>query len=83
MPLFRKTWHSVERDGFLDGSGEERAVFHFCLNCQYLETIMANNNQKRGRGKDSNGKTREPCQRCTELEDDKLCRSEFILKTKM
>ena len=64
--LYRK-WHSEESDGYCDGSGERRAVFHICLNCQYLKTISRNGNQKRGKGKDENGKPRIRCSRCTAL----------------
>ena len=74
MPWFRKAWHSEQSDGFKDSSGDERAVFHVCLNCHYLQTIMANGNAKRRKGKDGEGNPRELCVDCaTFIHLDECC----------
>ena len=74
----RQTWHSVESDGYDDDSGHDRAVYHVCLNCQYLQEILANNHQKRGMGRDNEGKVRRRCERCSYLISVRLCDANFI-----
>ena len=58
----RRAWHSEEADGNIDGSRRNKAVYHVCRNCQYLKTIIANKNRKRGKGI---GRRR--CRRCTDI----------------
>lgn len=74
----RMRWHSTESDGYEDGSGGNRAVYHVCLDCQYLKTIINNGNRKLGTGKDDEGKARKRCRRCRALISSGQCRSVYI-----
>ena len=73
MALQRRMWHSVYSDGFRDGSGKDRAVYHVCLCCRYLRSIMSNYHESEGKGKDENGKARKLCQQCLKLLKRKRC----------
>lgn len=65
--------HSEESDGYDDGSGYHRAVYHTCRNCHYYQTIRRNRNRKQGYGTDDNGRLRRLCNRCQILRNDYCC----------